>query len=92
MVWPLCLNVRLFTAKFFDIIKFRNFTVIGFQAVMGDNSLTAARHERETVDSRDKSTARLYEMLGNQIICIYICGIFFMYLVFKECLFVSFIW
>ena len=35
---------------------------------MGDNSLTGARHQRETVDSRDKSTARLYEMLGNMIL------------------------
>ena len=35
---------------------------------MGDNSLTPARHKRETIDSRDKSTARLYHMIGKFLI------------------------
>ncbi|XP_053393932.1 HAUS augmin-like complex subunit 3 [Mercenaria mercenaria] len=32
-------------------------------SVMGDSSLTPARHKRETIDSRDKSAARLYHCL-----------------------------
>ncbi|KAH3849262.1 hypothetical protein DPMN_091658, partial [Dreissena polymorpha] len=35
--------------------------------VMADTSLTPARHKRETIDSRDKSTARLYHMLDDSV-------------------------
>ncbi|XP_060551458.1 HAUS augmin-like complex subunit 3 [Ruditapes philippinarum] len=34
-------------------------------SVMSDNSLTPARHKRETIDSRDKSAARLYNCLDD---------------------------
>lgn len=35
----------------------------GRLSVMSDSSLTSSRHKRETIDSRDKSAARLYYML-----------------------------